>query len=278
MSALAVVREVERELAAAGVPEPRTDAELLVSHVLAVPRSAVSLAELGEEDLTRLRPLVARRARREPLQHVLGEWGFRRLTLRVDGRALVPRPETEVVVERCLALLRDVSEPRVAEVGTGTGAIALALADEHPGARVVATDTSAAALELARENAEAAHLADRVVFVRRDLLSGLRGPFDLVVANPPYVTAGELPSLEPEVRDHEPLQALLDAGQTEAVARGALEVLRPHGAHVLEVAAGAAARVRSVLAELGYVGVATTRDLAGIERVVEAEAPPAPRA
>jgi release factor glutamine methyltransferase len=273
VSGLSAVREVERELAAAGVPDPRTDAELLVSHVLAVPRSAVPLAELREEDAARLRALVERRARREPLQHVLGEWGFRRLTLRVDARALVPRPETEIVVERCLALLRHVAEPHVVDVGTGSGAIALALADEHRGARVVGVDASPAAVALARENAEATRLAGRVTFLHGELLSGLRGPFDLVVSNPPYVSEAELPFLQPEVRDHEPLEALLDAGQTPAIARAAFGLLRPGGALVLEVAAGEAARVGTLLSGLGYSGVAATRDLAGVERVVEGVVP-----
>src|SRR5262249_46066548 len=146
---------------------------------------------------------------REPLAYVLGEWGFRRLTLRCDERALVPRPETEVVVERCIELLRGASAPRVLDVGTGTGAIALAIADEVPGATVVATDASPEALSLARENA--ARSGVHVELVLQDLSEGLSpGPFDLVVSNPPYVLASELDALEPEVRDWEPREALLD--------------------------------------------------------------------
>jgi release factor glutamine methyltransferase len=267
------VRGVERELAAAGVPDPRTDAELLVGHVLGLPRSAVAGAELSEEDAERLRPLVERRAAREPLQHILGEWGFRRLTLRVDGRALVPRPETEVVVDRALALVAGIAEPRITDVGTGTGAIALALADEHPGARVVAVDASAEAVSLARENAERTGLADRVDVRCGHLLEGLAGPFDLVVSNPPYVRAGELETLEPEVRDYEPRAALLDAGQTEAVARAALGALSQGGALVLEVGDGHAPGVAALLGRLGYADVARTPDLGGTERVVEGRRP-----
>ena len=159
----------------------------------------------------RLAARAQRRANREPLAYVLGEWGFRRLTLRCDERALVPRPETETVVERCIELLRDVQAPRVLDVGTGTGAIALALADEVPGARVVAIDSSAEAL-VARARERGAHRARRRAPASRpERRAARQGPFDLVVSNPPYVRAEELDTLEPEVRDWEPREALLDS-------------------------------------------------------------------
>jgi release factor glutamine methyltransferase len=275
------VRETEYALAAAGVPDPRTDAELLVAHVLGGARSALYVAEgpLGEQERRRLRSLSERRRRREPLQHVLGEWGFRRLTLAVDGRALVPRPETEVVVERCLVLLTGVPAPRVLDVGTGSGAIALALADEHPGVRVVGVDASAEALALAAENARRTGLADRVELLRADALvagDGLRlakdaeGAFDLVVSNPPYVRADELAGLQPEVRDHEPREALVGSGVTEAVARRARALLRPGGRLVLEVGDGQAPRVAALLRSLAFDEIAVTPDLAGVDRVVDA--------
>src|SRR5262249_52059306 len=149
-------------------------AELLTAHALGLSRLelATRRAEpVGDADAAAVRTLVERRAGREPLAYVLGEWGFRRLTLRTDARALVPRPETEVVVERALALLDGVAAPRVVDVGTGTGAIALALADERPDARVTATDVSTEALALARENAERLGLA--VELVHGSLLAGL---------------------------------------------------------------------------------------------------------
>src|SRR5262249_58505919 len=131
--------------------------------------------------------------------YVRGEWGFRRLTLRCDERALVPRPETEVVVERCVELLQDVPKPRVLDVGTGTGAIALAIADEVPGTRVVATDVSPDALALARENASATGI--EIELSLGDVFQGLSlGPFDLVVSNPPYVRPAEVDALAPEGR------------------------------------------------------------------------------
>jgi release factor glutamine methyltransferase len=212
---------------------------------------------------------VQRRGAREPLAYVLGDWDFRRLTLRTDARALVPRPETEIVVERCLELIRAATAPRVLDVGTGTGAIALAVAHEHPGARVVATDTSPAALELARENARANELD--VEFVHADLLDGVDGPFDLIVSNPPYVESGELEALEPEVRDWEPRAALVDEGQTKRLVADARRVLE--GWLVLEVHELHAAAVAARLEETGYGGVHVTHDLAGKARVVEARWP-----
>jgi release factor glutamine methyltransferase len=268
------VCDVERRLADVGVPDARTDAELLVAHVLGLSRSQVYAAREGLDEATRSRldALVERRRRREPLQHVLGEWAFRRLALRVDRRALVPRPETEVVVERCLALVAELAEPHILDVGTGSGAIALALADEHPGARVVGVDSSADALALARENVEQTGLGARVELVHGHLFSGLDAPFDLVVSNPPYVEPTELAALEPEVRDHDPRAALVAPGVTEAIACGARDVLRPGGHLVLETASDRANQVGRLLEALGYGDVAVTRDLAGAPRVVEGTA------
>ncbi len=223
---------------------------------------------LSAETLGELEALVARRERREPLPYVLGEWGFRRLTLGVDQRVLVPRPETEVVVERCLALICDLEKPRVLDVGTGGGGIALAIADEHPGARVMGIDVSADALDVARANAVRTNLVAE--FVQWDFFAGLpEGPWDLVVSNPPYVRPGEIEGLEPEVRDWEPRLALVGDGATEAVARGALACLRAGGAIVLEVADGDSSRIVALLGELGYVDVLVTKDLARRSRVVE---------
>jgi len=265
------VERVTATLAEAGVPDPRTDAEILVAEVHGVSRSELFVpnGELSAAAMARLAELVARRRRREPLQYVLGEWGFRRLTLTVDRRALIPRPETEVLVERCLALVADVPEPRILDVGVGSGAIALALADERQEARITAVDASPDALSLARENAERTGLADRVELVHGDLFVGLAGPFDLVASNPPYVSEAELPALEPEVRDWEPRQALVGEGITEAVADGAREVLAPHGALVLETAGGMASDVAAYLARLGYVDVRASPDLTGTGRIAE---------
>jgi release factor glutamine methyltransferase len=225
---------------------------------------------MTQEQVDAFEANLVRRVRREPLAYVLGEWGFRRLTLRTDRRALIPRPETEIVVERALERIRDRTEPDVLDVGTGTGAIALAIADEHEGARVTAIDVSPDALALARENLDLTGINGRVRLVEHDLTSGLgEAQFDLVVSNPPYVEPEELGTLQPEVRDWEPHIALVGHGATEAVARAATEALRPGGWLVLESAAGAAERIRDALAEFGYESVAITPDLAGRDRVVE---------
>jgi release factor glutamine methyltransferase len=267
----ATLERISDRLAAAGCESPRVDAELVLAYVLGTSRSALSAVpdrELCSEELVELERLVARRERREPLAYVLGEWGFRRLSLKVDPRVLVPRPETEVVVERCLALVTGLEEPRVLDVGTGSGAIALAIADEQPGARVTGIDASAGALEVARRNAVDLSLV--VDFVAWDLFAGLpAGPWDLVVSNPPYVRADEIELLEPEVRDWEPRAALVGDGATLAVVRGARNVLRAGGALVLEVADGDAGRVSELLRELEYSEVMVTQDLAGRDRVVE---------
>jgi len=251
-----------------GIETARVDAELLLARALALTRIELYTQHdrpLTEAERTAARELVQRRGRREPLAYVLGDWDFRRLTLKTDSRALVPRPETEIVVERCLALLDGAEAPRIADVGTGTGAIALALKQERPDASVVATDASPDALALARENAEANALDVR--FVEADLLAGLEGRFDLVVSNPPYVGADEIEQLEPELT-WEPRAALLDEGQTARLADEARAVL--DGWLVLEVHADRARDVAEQLSTNGYRRVSISLDLAGRERVVEA--------
>jgi release factor glutamine methyltransferase len=264
------LEEAERRLAAVGVASPRVDAEWLVGKALGVARTALYAEperELSAAQAAELEHLVARREAREPLAYLLGEWGFRRLTLKVDRRVLVPRPETEVVVDRCLELLRDVDRPAVLDVGTGSGAIALAIADEHPGARVTAIDVSPGALEVARENALMAGL--EVTLVEHDVGDGLEGEYDLVVSNPPYVGPEEIETLEPEVRDWEPRVATVGEEHTEAIAAAAAGVLVPGGRLVVEVADGRAAQVCAVLRRLGYEDVRSGRDLTGRDRIVE---------
>jgi release factor glutamine methyltransferase len=266
-----VLRRSTDHLAEKGSETPRLDAELLLAHVLGVARIDLYLdleRPLAASELDAARALVSRRAAREPLQYVIGEWGFRRLTLRVDRRALIPRPETETVVERCLALLAGRDAPRVLDVGTGSGAIALAIADEHPGARVSGIDVSGDALALARENAVQTGLD--IELLERDVFQGLpEGPWELVVSNPPYVDPEDRASLQPEVRDWEPDTALFGREVTAAVAGGAVEVLVDGGALVLEVGDGQAQRTAALLTSLGYADVRTTPDPAGRDRVVE---------
>ena len=271
MTARESLEAVTARLSDAGCESPRVDAEVLLAHVLGVSRAELrgDLEHgLSAQDACHVEALVRRRERREPLAYVLGEWGFRRLTLAVDPRVLVPRPETEIVVERCLARLLGIERPRVLDVGTGSGAIALAIADEHPGALVTGMDASPDALAVARANVARTGLP--VELLVANLHDGLpRGPWDLVVSNPPYVRPDEVDTLAPEVRRWEPREALVGEGATEAIVSGARGVVSPGGALVLEVADGDAARVAGLLLDLGYLEVAITPDLAGRDRVVE---------
>ena len=265
-----VLRGATEYLAGRGIDTARVDAELLLARALGLSRIELYTQHdrpLTDAERTAARELVQRRGQREPLAYVLGDWDFRRLTLKTDARALVPRPETEIVVERCLALLAGIETPRIVDIGTGSGAIALALKQERPDAIVIATDSSADALELARENAAANELDVR--FLQADLLEGIEGPFDLVVSNPPYVDAEELDDLEPEVREWEPRSALVDDGQTLRLARAAQSVL--DGWLVLEVHEERAQALSDELTKLGYQGVSIGLDLAGRERVLEAQ-------
>ena len=257
MTVRGALAEIEERLAAAGIDTPRVDAEWLLGHVLGTTRSGL-YADLDREAGEEWRPLVERREAREPLAYVLGEWGFRRLTLKTDARALVPRPETETAVERALALLAARPEPRVLDVGTGSGAIALALKDERPDARVTAVDVSRDALALAQENAERLGLD---IELRNAGIEAAGEGWDLVISNPPYVES--LDDTQPEVR-REPELALVGRGFHELIARAANT-----RCVVFEVGDGQAAGVAAMLTELGYRNVRITKDLAGVERIVE---------
>jgi len=257
-----------------GSPTARLDAELLLGHALELGRVELYTGferPLSEAELATCRELIARRAKREPVAYILGRWGFRGLDLDVDPRVLVPRPETELVVGRCLELVAGAAAPAMLDVGTGSGAIALALASELPEARVTACDVSEDALAVARANGE--RLGIDVEWVVSDLFAGLgERRFDLVVSNPPYVAEGELAGLAPEVRDWEPRGATV-AGRTglEVIARIAAEArvaLEPGGAVVLEVGAGQAGAAGRLLEEAGITDIGCERDHAGIERIV----------
>ena len=258
MTVREALEEVEGRLAAAGIDTPRVDAEWLLAHVLGTTRSGL-YADLDRDAGEDWRPLVARREGREPLAYVLGEWGFRRLTLKTDARALVPRPETETAVERALALIEGTTEPRVLDIGTGTGAIALALKDERPDARITAVDISADALALARENAERLGLD---IELREAGIEVAGEGWDLVVSNPPYVE--KLGGLQPELR-HEPEMAIVGGGFHELIARAANTRFL-----VFEVGAGQAGDVAEMLTTLAYRDIRVTEDLTHVERVVEA--------
>lgn len=261
-----------RALEAAGVAEPRLTAEVLAAR--AVGRERAWLYAHGDEALDaeasrQLEAWMTRRAAGEPLQYITGVQEFMGREFRVGPAVLIPRPETELVAEA--ALERMANSARVADVGTGSGCLAVTLALERPGAEVFATDISPAALELARANART--LGARVTFVQGDLLAGVEGEFDLIVSNPPYVAEAELVNLQREVREHEPRLALV-AGPLgdEIYARlipQAATRLRPGGWLVLELGYGSETPVRRMLGA-GWSEIETQRDLQGWVRVLQA--------
>jgi release factor glutamine methyltransferase len=251
---------------AAGVETPRLDAELLLAAALESDRSYLASspeAEISPAATRSFAEAVRRRLRREPVAYILGRRGFREIELAVDPRVLIPRPETEMLVELALEL----SPRTVLDAGTGSGAIALAIAVELPGAAVTATDTSAGALAVATANAERLGLAARV-----ELCAGTLPPggeeFDLVVANLPYVSEGEWGALQPEVTEWEPREALLAGPDGLDAFRSAVPLLATRTSTLaLEIGAGQENAVAEILRSAGFESVESRPDLAGIERL-----------
>jgi release factor glutamine methyltransferase len=254
-------------LAAVGVDTPRLDAELLLSEVTGWDRARLAAEpEIGVPASAgrQFGEMVRRRLRREPVAYILGRKGFRHIELTVDRRVLTPRPETELLVELAL----ETAPRRVLDMGTGSGAIALAIADEMPTCAVIATDTSAAALAVARANAERLYMADRIEFVEAMLPPDVGG-LDLIVANLPYVAESEWERLEPEVTKWEPREALLAGPDGLEVLRVAIPVAAAAAPSLaLEVGVGQAPAVSELLFEAGFAKVETRPDLAGIPRIV----------
>jgi release factor glutamine methyltransferase len=271
-----VLRRSAAFLAERGSPSPRLDADLLVAHALGVDRLALYTGAdrpLTPAELDRARELVARRGRREPVAYITGARAFRRLRIEVGPEVLVPRPETELLVE--WALEAAAPGDAVLDWGTGSGAVALALADEGRGLRVTALERSEAALAVARANGR--RLGLEVEWLASDGFAAVAGRrFAAIAANPPYLSPGELEAAAPELR-FEPAEALV-AGPTglEAIARLAAEApahLEPGGALLVEVGEGQAGRVAAALAEAGLEGVERRDDLAGVARAVGGRRP-----
>jgi release factor glutamine methyltransferase len=253
------------ELETAGVDTPRLDAEVMLAAVLGTDRAALLADPQRMIDLDaaeRFDAMVRRRVRREPVAHILGRAHFRQIALVVDHRVLIPRPETEMLVE----LAED--RQRVLDVGTGSGAVALAIAQEREGVTVTGIDSSPGAIEVARANGDALGLD--VEFLIADLVVG--GPYDLVVSNPPYVRDSDWPGLPPEVSLYEPEEALLGGPDGLDVIRrlvpAAIEVLRPGGMLAIEVGQGQSRAVEALFERSGLRLLETQRDLARIPRVV----------
>jgi release factor glutamine methyltransferase len=278
------IGSARRALAAAfreaGLDSPDLDARILVGHVLGLDHAELAAAakrDLNASEARQIAVLGARRLARESVAAIVGHKEFWGLQLRVSAATLVPRPETEAVVEAALQAVDaggSRTRPlRIADLGTGSGCLLLALLSELPHAHGVATDISADALTLARANAHALGLGQRAAFVRGDFADALAAPFDLIVSNPPYVATGELATLAPEVQ-REPVRAL-DGGADglaayRAIAAGVPPLLAPAGALVLEVGVGQAAAVEALLAAAGLTVGPPMRDLAGVPRAVVA--------
>jgi release factor glutamine methyltransferase len=272
-----LLRWATDDFRARGIETPRLDAELLLARALGATRIQLFIdakRPLDEGELARMRELVKRRRAREPVAYILGEREFYGRSFRVDRRVLVPRPDTETLIEVALERTRAVSmSMRALDLCTGSGCVAITLARERPTALVAATDLSDDALAVARENALRLG-AYNVAFRRGDLFAAVDAAcrFDVVTANPPYVPAGEVASLQPEIREHEPRLALEGGDDGLAVLRRIVAEAPPHlasgGVLAVEVGAGEAPAVVALFERAGYDAVEVRRDYARIERVV----------
>jgi release factor glutamine methyltransferase len=263
-------------LKAAGVDGPVIDARLLVEAAAEASRADI-IADpqrvLTDEQAARLEDYVSRRERREPVSHILGRRGFWKIMLRVTPDVLTPRPDTETLVE---LVLRDLPENKpfsLLDLGVGSGTILLSILAERPAGKGLGVDVSSEALAVARDNAASLGLERQVALLRGDWTAGLgTSSFDLVVSNPPYIRSAEIDGLQPEVRDHEPRQALdggadgLDAYRL--LAPEVLRVLRPGGRFLVEIGHDQSADVEALFRDAGGVSIATAKDLANRDRVV----------
>lgn len=277
LTVLEVLKKTTEFFAGKGVENPRLNAELLVGHVLGLKRMQLYLQferVLLEPDLEKLRPLVRRRGQREPLQYIIGETDFAGLKLKVDKRALIPRPETERLVELVTERMSAAPPARILDLGTGTGAIALALAARFLAARIWAVDASEDALALAAENATACGVAERVALRQSNWYAALPADeqFELIVANPPYLSGAEVAATAPEVQNHEPRTALASAEDGLAdlrdIIRGAPARLAAGGWLALETGITQHAALMDELRQAGFAHVESQPDLTGRDRFV----------
>ncbi len=285
MTVLEAIQRSTEFLSKKGVESPRLQTELLLAHVLSLPRMQLYLnfeRALSSPETDRLRDLVKRRGQREPLQHLVGSVSFCGFEIPVSPHVFIPRPETELLAERAWSILNDlartgVTQPRALDLCTGSGCLAIALAAKCPAAEVWATDISPQALEVARANAAAARVPDRIRFFEGDGLLALSGTdprFDLIVSNPPYIPSGDIAALEPEVRDHEPRLAL-DGGPDgldfyRKISAEAAPFLAPAGRLLLEFGDGQAPTLRSLFAGQNWIVENIFEDYTQRPRILEA--------
>lgn len=281
LSVLDIIKKTTDFFAGKGIETPRLDAELLIGHALGLKRMQLYLQFerlLTESELEKIRPLVRRRAAREPLQYVMGEVEWSGLKLKTDRRALIPRPETELLVEIVTENL-SAAPARILDLGTGTGALALALLARYPEARATAVDESEEALSLARENAASVGIAERVDFLASDWFSAVPAGarYDVIVANPPYLTAEEVDQATPEVRTFEPHRALVaeEEGTSDLlhIIACARAFLAAGGLLAMETGIAQHARLLEACATAGFARSESRRDLTGRDRFVLTWAP-----
>ena len=279
-------RALTARLRSAGIEEPALDARLLVGAALELDLTGMvtqAARKLTPEETARLERYAERRLAHEPVARILGAREFWGMPFRLSEATLVPRPDTETVVELALEIFRGLAisgrRPRIADIGTGSGAILLALLHDIPAAFGIGTDVSLTALNTARDNAAALGLAGRAAFVACSYASALGGPFDLIVSNPPYIPSAEIPTLSIEVREHDPHLAL-DGGNDgydayRALIPQASECLAPGGALIVEAGQGQARNIETLMAAAGLtVDRPPKADLAGIPRAVSARKMP----
>jgi release factor glutamine methyltransferase len=276
-----VITEAAQELAQSGIPNARLDAELLLSHIVKKNRAwffTHGQDTLDGEQEHLFHALIGRRSRREPLQYILGFQEFWGLGFTVDPRVLIPRPETELLVEAAISFAKNRPRPVVIDLCTGSGCIAVTLAKMLQAQRIFGTDLSSAALDLARENARKHGVEERIRFLEGDLFDplrelNLREQADIITANPPYIPENDLPSLQPEVKNFEPVTALI-AGRKgteihERIVGDAPLFLSKKGALFMEIGIGQAETLTAFAASIGaYTRPEILKDLAGIDRII----------
>jgi release factor glutamine methyltransferase len=275
---LEIIKRTTDFLAGKGIESPRLNAEHLIGHALGLPRMQLYLQferPLAADELEKIRPLVRRRGQREPLQYVIGEADFYGLNLKADRRALIPRSETELLVELLSERLATTPPAAILDLGTGSGAIALALAKQFPEARTIGADKSAEALELARENGVRTALSDRVEWRESDWFGAIpaEAMFDLIVANPPYLSAEEVAEASPEIRSYEPIAALVGGGPDGladllAIVAGAAAHLRRGGMLAVETGIAQHERLIAHATDCGFARAESLQDLTGRDRFV----------
>ena len=280
-SATTLACAAAERLAADGNLLARRDADLMLAHILSIEPSAIPLhgAVVSQGQQTTFQSMIDRRLTGEPVAHIIGEQEFWSLEFYVNRHTLIPRPDTELLVELGLKSIASLTQPTVADLGCGSGCILFSILSEHAGATGVGADFSASALDVARRNASRHGLAERANLLESDWFSNIKcgTEFDLIVSNPPYIPAGDIPQLMHDVRDFEPSSAL-DGGMDgldcyRVVTHGALDHLATNGYLLFEVGINQSAAVGSIMGDLGYREVEVYPDLAGIDRAIIGKKP-----